>query len=119
MINLLMFFIVGLSGFLAFTTWALVVLFKKHRIKKRKIRMMFHYKDESGKTAIKEVESDYKDYFNFSKKDLKGAREYVEKSIENGKLILGTTLEQSNELIEKERKKDEQERENSKTQDPS
>ena len=103
-----MFFIVGLSGFLAFTAWGLTRLFKKRRIKKRKMVVKFHHQDENGQIVFTEVEVDYKDYFNFSKKDLEGAREYVAKAIKNGKLELGSTLEESNELIEKERQKDEE-----------
>ena len=108
MIDLFLFFVVGLSGVIAFTIWGLTRLWKKHKIKRGKMSIRFHYTNPDGKTAVTVKEINHEEYFNFSQKDLKNARKYLQDAIEDGKLSLETTLEQSNQLIENERKKDEQ-----------
>ena len=107
MIDLFLFFVVGLSGVIAFTIWGLTKLWKKRRIKARQMSLRFHYIKDDGSTGVMVKEVDSKDYFNFSPKELKKARKYVQEAIKSGKLELGTTLEQSNQLVESERKKDE------------
>lgn len=74
--------------------------------RRKKLSIRLHSTGPNGETVITETYVDYGDYFNFSKKDFSGAREYVKEAIKNGNLELFTTLEQSNELIQQERAKD-------------
>lgn len=113
MIELILFWAVGVCGVLVFAIWGMTKLIEKRKISKGKMVIKFHYQDPNGKLKVTDVTINRKDYFNVSQKDLDRARKYVQEAIENGELKLGTTLEQSCELIKEEREKDEEE--NSKT----
>lgn len=106
MSSLFIFFVVGLSGILAFTIWGLTQLVKKRRMRKRRTVIRFHQTQPDGTVKITEKTVDYKDYFNFSQKEFEQAQKYVAEAIKNNEFKLGTTLEQQTDLAKTEREKD-------------